>query len=534
MSPGSLTLACLLLVAGQAPADVVYFNQRGMKIPIDIEPARRREIKELILYVSADRGKSWDRHASEAPDKEFFTFRASADGEYWFRIAAINVQGKQEPENVYAGPPQQKVIINTLRKPSLRIVSARRAGDELVVSWEAQSDLPPDPGSMKLEYRMLDGSASVWFPVSLKPGASGEARSPVLGPGRVAVRMQFRDLAGNVAYREAEVPGAAGPTVAHNSPAAQGQLPQPPGAIVPVKDAQENVPPPPAAPSQSQLAEPPAAPPGVGAPSGPTNPPVPLNPPLPVGGGPDTEPVATTTPRGQAAPQPGLPAPAAAQHRPAPPVRLVNTREVALEYQLSRLGPSGVGSVILYLTSDGGKTWTAFEDEKPDLARPVVGSKYRRTLTLPPGEGVYGLILVVQNPGRVGKPPPRPGDAPEMVIEVDMTAPYAELRKPRPDPERRDAVLLQWTAKDKNLAAQPVTLEWAEKGEGPWQPIARDLSGSGSYSWKVPEGTPVKVFIRLTVCDNAGNKNVAVTDTPQTIDLVEPEGHLIGVHPVGH
>jgi hypothetical protein len=543
-----------MLVAGQAPSDLVYFNQRAMKIPIDIEPARRREVKEFVLYVSADRGRSWEPSTREAPDREFFAFRAPADGEYWFRIAAINLQGKQEPENVYAGPPQQKVLIDTLHKPSLRIVSARRVGDELVVSWEAQSkDLPPDPKSMQLEYRMLDGSASVWFPVvPLTPGPTGEARTRVLSPGRVAVRMQFRDAAGNLASQEAEVPGAEG-TVSNSSPVNQGALSAPPPApVVPVKGAHETTLPPPETPGPTRSVEaPPVAsgvtvPSGAGSPLNPPNPPVPLNPPQPVGGGPervpaqtpphgalDSEPVATTA-RGQTTLPPGLPAPAATPHRTAPPVRLVNTREVALEYQLSRLGPSGVGSVILYLTTDGGQKWLEFKDEKPDLTNAAIGSKYQRVLTLPPGEGVYGLILVVQNKGKIGKPRPKPGDVPEMIIEVDLTPPYAKLWGPQADPERRDAVVLQWAAQDKNLAANPVTLEWAAKAQGPWQLIAADLPGTGKHSWQVPAGSPVEVYLRLRVRDNAGNEAVAVTDSPQTIDLVEPEGQLIGVHPVGH
>jgi hypothetical protein len=554
MSPGNLTLTCLLLVAGQAPADLVYFNQRAMKIPIDIEPARRREVKEFILYVSADRGKSWDPSAREAPDKEFFAFRAPADGEYWFRIAAKNLQGRQEPENIYAGPPQQKVLIDTLHKPSLRIASARRVGQELVVAWEAQSELPPDPTSMKLEYRMLDGSASVWFPVGLTPGPTGEARTRVLSPGRVAVRMQFRDVAGNLASHEAEVPGADG-IVSNSSPLNQGALPAPPppAPIVPVTGAPETSLPPPGVAGPSKLAVPPPVAPGVaaqssaGSPVSPPNPPAPLNPPQPVGGGPervpgqtlarggnDSEPVATTPQRGQTAPQPGPPTPASAPHRAAPPVRLVNTREVALEYQLSRLGPSGIGSVILYLTADGGQKWAEFKDEKPDLTNAAIGSKYQRVLTLPPGEGVYGLILVVQNKGKIGKPKPKPGDVPEMIIEVDLTPPNAKLWGPQVDPERRDAVVLQWAAQDKNLPANPVILEWAEKAQGPWKVIAADLPGTGKHSWQVPAGTPVEVYLRLRVRDNAGNEAVAVTDTPQTIDLVEPEGQLIGVHPVGH
>ena len=54
---------------------------------------------------------------------------------------------------------------------------------------------------------------------------------------------------------------------------------------------------------------------------------------------------------------------------------------------------------------------------------------------------------------------------------------------------------------------------------------------TGDYTWKVPPGAPVQVYLRLRVRDKAGNESVAVTTDPQFIDLVEPEGALIGVLP---
>jgi hypothetical protein len=552
MSAGSLTMTCLLLLTGQAPADEVYFNQRAMKIPIDTPPGLRRQVKEFVLYVSADQGKNWERYGSELPDKDFFIFRTPKDGEYWFRIAAINSQGKQDPENLYAKPPQQKVKIDTVHKPSLRIVSAKRIDGELVVTWEAQSaDIPPDPASMKLEYRMLDGSSTVWFPVlPLTPNTTGVAKTRLDGPGRVAVRMQFRDVAGNVAKVEGvEIPAAAGAlTAAKSGPV----IPPPPApdAVRPVNHTPDALPSPSAGMTPPKVADPPSVAQttsgqaGTPAPAGLPNPPTPVDMPrerapgsFPTPSGPEREtPVASTSQRPQVA-APPVPESAAGrpprQARPAPVVQLVNTREVTLEYQLSKLGPSGVSSVILYVTADGGKTWAAFKDERPpDKTQPVVGNKYQRILTLPAGEGVYGLILGIRNGGDLGRPKPQPGETPEMLIEVDLTAPYAELSRPEPDPERSDAVLLKWCSRDKNLAEHPVTLEWAEQPQGNWQPIAADQPGTGSYSWKVPPGIPVQVYLRLRVRDRAGNEGVAVTSRPQIIDLVEPEGQLVGVRAV--
>ena len=140
--------------------------------------------------------------------------------------------------------------------------------------------------------------------------------------------------------------------------------------------------------------------------------------------------------------------------------------------------------------------------------------------------------LVVKNRAGLGKKP-RPGDVPEIRIEIDTTLPDAKLYEPSADPQHADQVLLRWIATDKNLTAAPISLEYAEKADGPWQPIATDLENSGRYSWKVGPAVPVQVYLRVKVRDKAGNESVGVTRQPQYIDFTEPEGALIGVQPQG-
>ena len=43
--------------------------------------------------------------------------------------------------------------------------------------------------------------------------------------------------------------------------------------------------------------------------------------------------------------------------------------------------------------------------------------------------------------------------------------------------------------------------------------------------------TPVQVYLRVRVRDLAGNEAIAAMQTPQFVDLVEPEGALIGILP---
>jgi hypothetical protein len=564
MSAASLTMALLFLAPGQLPspnpapaaadAGVAYFATRAFKVPVTIPLALRPGIREMVLYVSRDRGKSWDRVASEPPEKDSFRFEVQADGEYWLLIATVNHQGKQHPESPYGRPPHQKIVIDTVTRPALRITSARRDKDELVVAWEARSaPLPPDLKSFVLEYRTPGGLSAAWSRVvDLKPTPTGEARVRLPGPGPVDVRMQFKDAAGNEASASAGVPGTQGGIadahvqVARSSP----DLPAPPQS-----PAEKQGPASPPAPKEQTLVPPPPS--GVGLPNFPEKDPVAATtqkPPAAAEGGGLPQPpagnasggagstaesqqgapppVATTAPERQTPTEPNGQPSGPAPHRGMPPVQLVNTREVSLEYQLSKVGPSGVGTVKLYITRDGGETWKEFADD-PDAKRLVAGNKYQRTLELPGEEGVYGLTLVVQNKAKFGKPPPKAGDTPEMLIEVDRTPPEGKFWPPEPDPERRDAVLIRWETRDKNPAPKPVTLDWAEDPvKGRWRPIAGELEASGRYSWKVPAGTPVQVFLRMRVRDSAGNEATAVTQKPQTVDLIPPEGCLVGVRPV--
>jgi hypothetical protein len=213
-----------------------------------------------------------------------------------------------------------------------------------------------------------------------------------------------------------------------------------------------------------------------------------------------------------------------------PALQIVNKRQVKLGFSVGRFGPSGLGSVDVYVTTDEGATWEKSPGD-PNVTLPVTGEarglgpvKGSVTVNLPKDAVVYGFCLVVKSRAGLGKPPPRAGDPPQVRIEVDTTMPTAELYAPQPDPTRGDRLILTWKAEDRNLAANPISLEWAAAANGPWTFIGDpQLPNTGRYSWQVPENIPAKVFLRLSVRDTAGNNAIAQTDQPQLIDLTVPE-----------
>lgn len=211
-------------------------------------------------------------------------------------------------------------------------------------------------------------------------------------------------------------------------------------------------------------------------------------------------------------------------------VEIINKKQAKLDFQVGKYGPSGLGSVEVYVTTDDGATWTLTPTDRnvqlPSPAEvrggaPVMGS----VLVDLPKEGVvHGFYIVVKSRAGLGKEPPRAGTPPMLRVEMDTTPPAAALYEPKADPSRRDTLLLGWEATDKNLAANPITLEWSERKDGRWNPIGpSELPNTGKYSWQVPADAPPSVYLRLTVRDVAGNTAVAQTGEPVLVDLSVPE-----------
>jgi hypothetical protein len=542
MGGGTWTMACVLLL-GQVPSDVDVSNQRNHKIPFGpLSAEQRQEIRDVLLFASRDQGKTWQQIASARPDQDGFVFYAPDDGLYWFRAAVVNRQGKQEPENIYQGPPDQKMLIDSTR-PLIRIGAAQRSGDEIAVAWEIREE-HPDLSSLRLEYRMKDNS-SPWTAVPINPGLKGETRFRVTGAAAVDLRLQLKDVAGNLGFAPAEVGGTA-PVAATAPPipaflAAAPAFPSPVSALPPASappvahtplahtpvalppDVRPN--PPALTPSAYDVVAAPrpfpervSPPPPSPSPQAPPSPPsqAPSNP------APHFDPHTRLVASSEMAGPHG-----AAPRKPLPALQYVNVNEVTLEYELTKVGPSGVGSIELWWTQNDGQSWERYAVD--DTARPNMPSgRHQRTIELQ-GDGIYGFALVIKSRAGLGRPNPKAGDVPEMRIEVDTTPPVVGLFAPQADTQRPGHLLLQWTARDNNLTAAPITLEWCERLGGNWTAIAGGLPNTGRYSWQLPDGLPYQVFLRVRARDAAGNEGLAVTPEPQLVDLSEPEGRLLNV-----
>lgn len=95
----------------------IFYAGRNVQIPVNVNDARLKELRELMLYVSSDLGKTWQHDCTIAPTQSAFTFTATADGAYWFRVVAVHRSGKREPDSISSGPPDMKIVIDTKNPP---------------------------------------------------------------------------------------------------------------------------------------------------------------------------------------------------------------------------------------------------------------------------------------------------------------------------------------------------------------------------------------------------------------------------------
>ncbi len=547
MTLGTMTWTCLLLAAGAAQPDVWNMNQRAFQIPIRFDAQRRAEIRELDLYVSHDQGQTWNMEGKATPEKEYFPYTAKEDGPYWFTVAIIDQKGRQEPLNIMTAAVGQRIMVDTV-KPEIEL-NANRQGEEIRVSWRI-TELHPNPATLRLEYG--ETAEGPWTSLPITPGPTGETKFS--NPSAVTVRIQMQDMAENLGQAVKQVAAAPGGNVAF-APPSPPPPPAPPTPALPAPPLPVPTPvvvPPPPAPVETPTWTPrpvepapgPIAPlpPPPALPAGPINdyPPPPANSGQVVGTtqiavaprGSGNQTVAFSSAQGASpnAVYPGQDAPAASRGG-MPALQVVNKRQIKLEFDVEKFGPSGLGGVDVYVTTDDGATWQVMNLDAGATVLPPVDAgagSVRGSVTVPLAkEGVaYGYWVVVKSRAGLGKTGPHANDPPQIRVELDVTPPEATLLRPQADPARRDTLVLMWEAQDKNLTAKPITLEWCDRPapDAQWHLIGpAELPNTGRFDWQPPTEIPPNVYLRLTVRDTAGNKAVAQTPKPVLIDLIVPE-----------
>ena len=174
--------------------------------------------------------------------------------------------------------------------------------------------------------------------------------------------------------------------------------------------------------------------------------------------------------------------PAPAYNPPVPNVTMVNTKDVQLDFDIQDVGSSQVKGVEVWYTQDG-RTWTKLPEDAPP--------KPPYTVKLP-GEGRYGITLIARSGVGLGLPTPKPGDAPQVWVEVDTTKP--EVKNLNVEVNRGQdlgTLTVHWIAKDLHMRANPITISYKDAKEGAadqWQIMAANIPNpaNGRFTWRMP------------------------------------------------
>jgi hypothetical protein len=156
--------------------------------------------------------------------------------------------------------------------------------------------------------------------------------------------------------------------------------------------------------------------------------------------------------RGRMSPPAGSPSEVPANF---PAVKIVKARQVRIDFTVGKVGPSGLGNADVYITLDKGQTWKKMPGEVrislPQSADLHAAEVYGSVGVQLPAQGtIYGFIVAVKSSAGLAPPPPKPGDPPQALVELDTTAPKGQLFRPQPDPSQPNTLLLAWEAEDRN------------------------------------------------------------------------------------
>ena len=546
--------------------DLVRTSHTAFSIPFKVAPSQQADqaAARVLLQASKDLGATWEQAGEAGPEAGSIVYRAGADGEYWFRLRAIDTKGRQRGGE----GPDMRVLVDAA--PPRLAARVWRGNDGEIVCRYAAADDTLDLPKMVLEYHTKDDPN--WKKVAAEAILSRESPAHLLGEEiwwagekveSLSVRISVSDAAGHRTVKqftmEAADPGVDQARLAGEIgvPPLPGQSPSAVAAMAPSPPLPMHEPAMSGAASSSA-----AAPQGIE-----TVPPggwaadtsarwagdAPVSDPgsgrsvlaRPVGTGPLANQAgaglvgaassAGVTPDVASAP-PTLPPPAtpvleAAAQAPARmppteyrgrPLQLVRSRHFAWEYELQADRPdTGKVRVELWSTRDGGVTWqrSAVDD---DAQSPI-------DVTLPVAD-LYGfrLEVVPDLPDAGGGP--RSGEMPEGWIGIDDEPPQVEVvEAKRIQGVEPGGVLIRWMARDRLLVPKSVRLMHSPSPDGPWATISEGLDAQGEERWQPERGSPTRVYIRAEAADAAGNVGSGTTPEPVTIAVPKVVGKLGGV-----
>lgn len=514
------------------------------KLPETKDPDADAAPQRVILNVSKDLGVTWSVAGETSPTAGTFSYTADGDGEYWFRLRAVDRKGRSRGSE----GPDIRVLVDAAG-PRLAARVWKGADGEIICRYAAADD------SLKLDTLSLEfrgGDEKGWKSVAADAVLARQSPAHMVGEAiwwagerveQLVVKISITDSSGNQAVKQFSLE-TADPAVDQSALARElGLPPLPTGsadvqpslpsdqATLPTADETETksvvtnrdvVSPWPAEAaswsdatttanatadqrrSTGTVALPAAAgllPRAKIDASRPTSPSVP-----------DASLLVTTGPAANG--QDGGPL----EYR-GRPLHLVNNRRFAWDYEIPEVRrTAGPLRAELWTTIDGGVTWQ----------RATVDKQCRSPIAVElPETGFYGvrLELVADVPDAEGGP--RSGSEPDAWVGVDDAAPHVELMAvERDETGSSDTLVIRYAARDPLLTENSVRLLYSPNASGPWATIATGVANEGNHRWEPGRSVPARAFLRIEATDAAGNTGSTVSAEAVSVAPTRVHGRL--------
>ena len=198
------------------------------------------------------------------------------------------------------------------------------------------------------------------------------------------------------------------------------------------------------------------------------------------------------------------------------PIHFTNKNTLEIMYPL--LKDEVVNRVELWVTDDGGDTWTLAKTDQ-DLRPPV-----SHTLSK---DGLYGFYILQMSDVREKPPAPTKGTKPQWLYTIDRKNPEINLEFQKNLIFKTGGeVPLRWSVSDAHLGELPISISMSTDGGKTWSPISTDIKDS-HISIKAPSQDKSEFQVKVTAKDLAGNEASAISET-LIVDGSLPVAKVIG------
>jgi hypothetical protein len=549
--------------------EATYTSNALFSIPFVLEESQAGQVttRRVILSVSRDLGATWRDVDDVLPNARQFTFRATTDGEYWFRLRAEDSEGHHR-----GGPgPDVRIILNA-SGPRLAARAWRGPDGEVICRFAAFDDTL-DLASLRLEYRTAEEPA--WQRIDAVAMLSRQSPAHLVGeelwwagdnPRELVIRISIQDDAGNATTQtytlEASDPGVSQVQLAREIGAPPLPGTEPPPESPPASEwspqtvAEADGSPWNRARSGRAASDAPWLPGGVDAgwsmhpdpdqqqtagvksvltasrPRGQSSVDFTGHPSPSItastGSLPDASRSAVTAP--QVAPELDgltLGETASSSLYKGKPLMLSRSRQFTWDYTVEGVNAEDRRSkVILWGTRDGGFTWQQVAVDE-DGKSPILVSLDQR--------GLQGFRLEVSHDGQPWQSP-RSGDTPQCWVAIDETPPTVSIlsvtSSGEPSQGGEQTFAVSYACDDPLIVPRGGRLQYSPNPAGPWASVAEGLESTGQYLWTPSRTVPARVYLRIEAEDLAGNVGAAVTPEPLAVGGDRPTVQFGSLRPL--